>query len=212
MFGKRSVQSSLQNHSFFSFRLSSFTCRRRREVQLDLGYSAACHPRDSRPTGRSFLFGPSALFPAWPIHCPAIRQSEWLTSLADVITYYASADFCLGRLSTTSVAVATQSGSPQPSSMRSHRICTFRIFDGYGFRGKLPRWSDADALYPVLVHRLALLLHASFRPHRASVTLAFSLALHLHQVGQRTFTSKPLSIPSTQRSRWRGGCPTIRRC
>jgi streptogramin lyase len=32
-----------------------------------------------------------------------------------------------------------------------------------------------------------------------------SLGLHLHQVGQRTFTSKLLSMPSTQRSRSRGG-------
>jgi hypothetical protein len=30
-------------------------------------------------------------------------------------------------------------------------------------------------------------------------------ALHLHQVGQKTLTSKLLSMPSTQRSRWRGG-------
>ena len=30
------------------------------------------------------------------------------------------------------------------------------------------------------------------------------LALHLHQVGQRTFTSKLLSMPSTQRNRSRG--------
>src|SRR3954454_10685531 len=30
------------------------------------------------------------------------------------------------------------------------------------------------------------------------------LALHLHQVERRTFTSKLLSMPSTQRSRWRG--------
>src|SRR5438034_1309810 len=30
------------------------------------------------------------------------------------------------------------------------------------------------------------------------------LALHLHQVGQKTFTSKLLSIPSTQRTRFRG--------
>jgi hypothetical protein len=30
------------------------------------------------------------------------------------------------------------------------------------------------------------------------------LALHLHQVGQRTFTSKLLSMPSTQRTRYRG--------
>jgi hypothetical protein len=37
------------------------------------------------------------------------------------------------------------------------------------------------------------------------VALASSLGLHLHQVGQRTFTSKLLNMPSTQRSRWRGG-------
>jgi len=54
-------------------------------------------------------------------------------------------------------------------------------------------------LYPVLVHRLALLLHASFRPRLAAVALAFSLALHLHQVGQRTFTSKLLSMFSSLR-------------
>ena len=51
-----------------------------------------------------------------------------------------------------------------------------------------------------LVHRLALLLHASFRPRLAAVALAFSLGLHLHQVGRRTFTSKLLSMPSTQQS------------
>jgi hypothetical protein len=62
--------------------------------------------------------------------------------------------------------------------------------------------SGTGALYPVLVHRLAPSIHASFRPH-----LAASLGLHLHQVGQRTFTSKLLSMPSTQRSRSHG-----RRC
>src|SRR5215472_13612222 len=56
----------------------------------------------------------------------------------------------------------------------------------------------------VLVHRLAHLIHASFRPHLAAVALASSLGLHLHQVGRRTFTSKLLSMPSTRRSRWRG--------
>jgi hypothetical protein len=49
------------------------------------------------------------------------------------------------------------------------------------------------------------LIHASFRPHLAVVALASSLALHLHQVGRRIFTSKLLSMPSTQLSRWRGG-------
>src|SRR4029453_18962057 len=59
--------------------------------------------------------------------------------------------------------------------------------------------------YPVLVHRLAHLIHASFRPRLAAVALASSLGLHLHHIGQRTFASRLLNMPSTQRSRWRGG-------
>jgi hypothetical protein len=42
------------------------------------------------------------------------------------------------------------------------------------------------------------LFHASFGPRLAAIALASSLGLHLHQVGQRTFTSKLLSMPSTQ--------------
>ena len=49
---------------------------------------------------------------------------------------------------------------------------TLRIFDGYGFRGTLPRSSDACALYSVFVHRLARLLDASFRHRLAAVALA----------------------------------------
>jgi hypothetical protein len=45
------------------------------------------------------------------------------------------------------------------------------------------------------------LFHASFGPRLAAIALASSLGLHLHQVGQRTFTSKLLSMPSTQLSR-----------
>jgi hypothetical protein len=65
--------------------------------------------------------------------------------------------------------------------------------------------SATGAFYSVFVHRLARLFNASFRPRLAAVALASSLGLHLHQVGQRTFTSKLLSMPSTQRSRSRGG-------
>jgi hypothetical protein len=43
------------------------------------------------------------------------------------------------------------------------------------------------------------LLGASFRPHLAAAALAPSLALHLHLVGRRTFTSELLSLPSTRR-------------
>src|SRR6516165_4564434 len=49
------------------------------------------------------------------------------------------------------------------------------------------------------VHRLAHLIHASFRPRLAAVALASSLALTSIRVGGRTFTSKLLSMPSTQR-------------
>jgi hypothetical protein len=46
------------------------------------------------------------------------------------------------------------------------------------------------------------LFNASFRPRLAAIALASSLGLDLHQVGQRTLTSKLLSIPSTQLSRF----------
>src|SRR5215471_20550894 len=58
---------------------------------------------------------------------------------------------------------------------------------------------------PVFVHRLARLIHASFRPRLAAIALASSLDLHLHQVGQRTFTSELPNMPGTQRSRCRAG-------
>ena len=44
-------------------------------------------------------------------------------------------------------------------------------------------------IYSVFVHRLARLFRASFGPRLAAIALASSLGLHLHQVGQRTFTS-----------------------
>src|ERR1700685_3040132 len=72
------------------------------------------------------------------------------------------------------------------------------------------RSSDAHALYPVFVHRLARLLHASFRPRLQTSDLAAAIALAFCYPSppsgwERTFTSKLLSMPSTQRSRWRGG-------
>jgi hypothetical protein len=46
------------------------------------------------------------------------------------------------------------------------------------------------------------LLYASFRPRLAAVALAFSLALHLHQVGRGTCTPKLLNMPSTRLNRY----------
>jgi hypothetical protein len=44
----------------------------------------------------------------------------------------------------------------------------------------------------------------------AKIALASSLGLHLHQVGRRTFTSKLLSMPSTQRSRCAADASRVR--
>src|SRR5205807_6745927 len=67
------------------------------------------------------------------------------------------------------------------------------------------RSSDAHASYPVFVHRLARLLHASFRPRLQTSDLAAVIALALCYPSPpsgwgRTFTSKLLSMPSTQRA------------
>src|SRR5579864_2396912 len=70
------------------------------------------------------------------------------------------------------------------------------------FEVRCPLVRYGGAFYSVFVHRLARLLNASFRPRLAAVALASSLGLYLHQVDQRTFTSKLLSMPSTQRSRF----------
>src|ERR1017187_6539100 len=67
------------------------------------------------------------------------------------------------------------------------------------------RSSGTGASYPVFVHRPACLLYASFRPRLAAIALAFSLALHLHQVGRGTCTPKLLSMPSTQLNRFAVG-------
>ena len=79
----------------------------------------------------------------------------------------------------------------------------YNVFDFTLNRGRDQqdaRSSGADASYPVFVHRLAHLLYASFRPRLATVALAFSLALHRHQVGQGTFTPRLLNMPSTRLS------------
>ena len=52
---------------------------------------------------------------------------------------------------------------------------TTSAFDGYGLRGQLPARPAPYASDPVFVHRLALLLRASFRPHLAVMPLRFAI-------------------------------------
>ena len=51
---------------------------------------------------------------------------------------------------------------------------TTSAFDGYWLRDRLPARPAPLASYPVLVHRLAPLLHASFRPRPATTPLRFA--------------------------------------
>src|SRR6266702_8609442 len=77
---------------------------------------------------------------------------------------------------------------------------TLRVLDGYGLRGKLPA---RPALAPCIrflfidSHVCSMLpSDPASRRYPCIITRPY-----LHQVGQRTFTSKLLSMPSTQRSR-----------
>src|ERR1039457_5287846 len=69
----------------------------------------------------------------------------------------------------------------QPSRDKSDRLqratagFTTSALDGYGLRCHLPARPAPYASYPVLVHRLASLLHASFRPHLAMTPLRFAI-------------------------------------
>ena len=120
------------------------------------------------------------------------------------------ADFCsavrlpFGSLSRTGDAEQISWGklSRLPCTIAESTLRTLMEVD---FAVRCPLVRCWRLVHSVFVHRLARLLHASFGPHLAAVALASSLGLHLHQVGQRTFTSKLLSMPSTQRSRPCGG-------
>jgi hypothetical protein len=52
---------------------------------------------------------------------------------------------------------------------------TTSALDGYGLRCQLPARPAPYASYPVFVHRLASLLHASFRPHLTMTPLRFAI-------------------------------------
>ena len=78
--------------------------------------------------------------------------------------------------STLSHDFVTYSRSPEVSSTAFHAQPPDlpSAFDGYGLRDHLPARPALHASYPVLVHRLARLLHASFRPRLAATPLRFA--------------------------------------
>ena len=96
------------------------------------------------------------------------------------VTTMPSADFCppvrIDR-STTSVRFRDKRQISRGKFDRLPRTTagfTTCALDGYGLRCHLPARPAPYASYPVLVHRLAPLLHASFRPRLATTPLRFA--------------------------------------
>ena len=113
-----------------------------------------------------------------------------------------SADFCvairrpcdlLSRSSYASVGFDTTQTSRGKSDNlpRTTAESTATVLDGSGLRHQWLARPTVSASYPVLVHRLACSLHASFRPRLATTPLRFTF-LRLHQA--RTGTSTPQTI------------------
>src|SRR5712664_2430313 len=87
-----------------------------------------------------------------------------------------------------------------PRTVAESTLC---IFDGYGLHGTLPaRPTLAPCIRFLSIDSRVCSMLPSDTPRGGSPCTL--LALHLHQVGQKTFTSKLLSMPSTQRTRFRG--------
>ena len=91
-----------------------------------------------------------------------------------------SADFCAA---ITGLAVPLSPGLPDTTQTsrgktdRLHRTpagFTTPALDGYGLRDHWLARPAGQASYPVLVHRVAALLHASFRPRLATTPLRFA--------------------------------------
>jgi hypothetical protein len=112
-----------------------------------------------------------------------------------------------GSLSTTSVAEATPSRSPGVSSTafraQSPNLRFAPLMD-MDFAVSCPlvrRWRLVSGFCSSTRTFVPCFLQT---PPRGGSPCIITRP-YLHQVGQRTFTSRLLSMPSTQRSRWRGG-------
>src|SRR6516164_8984042 len=174
------------------------------------GRSVACRSRDSCPTCLSSRSGLQPLVSGSAYPFLRLSASECLSSFADVMGLLRpllTSALRSDRLSTASVAVATRGRSPGVSSA--------------AFRAQSPNLRFASlmdmdfAVGGPLVRRLRLVFgfcpstHAFARcflqtPPRGGSRPCTLLALHLHQVGQKTFTSKLLSMPSTPPARCAG--------
>ena len=125
----------------------------------------------------------------YPHRDPSTTDPSYRSGLRRSRDYHAlGADFCPAVRTphdALSHVFVTHSRSPVISSTAFHAqppdLPPVSLMDtGFAIIGSLARHRRPH--HPVLVHRLACLLHASFRPHLAVTPLRFA-TLHLHQVG-----------------------------
>ena len=113
-------------------------------------------------------------FPAQPIRCSTFRFRSASLALPTTGPTLPSADFCdmveVNRFTPSHESVTCRR-SPEVSSTAFHAQPPNLQpvpFDGYGLRSHVPARPAPYASDPVLVHRLASLLRASFRPRLAA--------------------------------------------
>src|SRR5713101_1358342 len=115
-----------------------------------------------------------------PLSLASLRRTVWAFITVRVITMPA-AD-CCRCIQVVSLPPQSRLRDQQQLSrgkldrlQRTTAGFTTSVLDGYGLRCQLPTRPTPYASYPVLVHRLALLLHASFRPRLATTPLRFAI-------------------------------------
>ena len=152
---------------------------------------------------------PSAIVPAQPICSSAFRPRSASLALPTARPTLPSADFC------NAVRSSYDSLSPEFETRRRTPGVS-----SVAFRAQLPDLRFASLMNMDFASRCPLVrrwrLISGFCPSARTFAPRFlqtppcdgspcaSLSLHLRQVEKRTFTSKLLNMPGTQRSRFRG--------
>lgn len=114
-----------------------------------------------------------------PLPLPSLRRTVWAFIRCRTTT--PAADFCRPVRMDHSTLSPDSETNGRSSRGKLDRLpyatagSTTSALDGYGLRGHLPARPAPYASYPVLVHRLVRLLHASFRPRLATAPLRFAM-------------------------------------
>src|ERR1041384_562787 len=143
---------------------------RPRERPALAGSSAACRSCVAPLTCRSLPFGPSLLIAA------TMPSADFCLPIRSDHSFLSPVSRTGGR----SPEVSSTTFDAQPPYLPPVSLMDMR------FAG-ICQLARLHMPHPVLVHRLASLLCASFRPSVAETPLRFA-TLHLHQVGTGTFT------------------------